>query len=78
MDNRKRVTDEEIREQIGRRRGNITAVAQTLRCSRQTVYKRLRQSEELRDTLAEARERQHLIEPSSFCLRSAKPAILQP
>ena len=56
MDNRKRVTDEEIREQIGRRRGNITAVAQTLRCSRETVYKRLRQSEELRDRLAEARE----------------------
>ena len=56
MDNRKRVTDEEIREQIGRRRGNITAVAQTLRCSRETVYKRLRQSEELRDRLSEARE----------------------
>ena len=56
MDNRKRVTDEEIREQIGRRRGNITAVAQTLRCSRETVYKRLRQSEELRDRLAEVRE----------------------
>ena len=31
-------------------------MAQTLRCSRETVYKRLRQSEELRDTLAEARE----------------------
>ena len=56
MDNRKGVTDDEIREQIGRRRGNITAVAQTIKCSRETVYKRLRQSEELRDTLAEARE----------------------
>ena len=56
MDNRKRVTDDEIREGIGRRSGNITAVARSLRCSRETVYKRLRQSEELRDTLAEARE----------------------
>ena len=78
MDNRKRVTDEEIREQIGRRRGNVTAVAQSLRCSRETVYKRLRQSEELRDTRWLRLERRPLIEPSSFCLRSAKPAILQP
>ena len=56
MDNRKRVTDEEIREQIGRRRGNITAVAQTLRCRRQTVSQRLRQSGALRERLAAARE----------------------
>ena len=31
-------------------------MAKSLRCSRETVYKRLRQSEELRDTLAGARE----------------------
>ena len=31
-------------------------MAQSIKCSRETVYKRLRQSEELRDTLAEARE----------------------